>query len=155
MWQSKWNFYIGATHNQLESDRNAKPTNFGVYMKFITLMFALSSLPTFAASIHSAKLDATQENLLIDVSYGGGCRKHEFSVRVYMCGESFPLSCNAKLVEKIEGGADHCEAIISETVKINLKANDLADDFYRDAVITIEGDRNYRGETTSATVRLP
>ncbi len=50
-------------------------------MKFITLALVLSSFSSFAATLHSAKLDAAKKNILVDVSYGGGCKKHTFRDR--------------------------------------------------------------------------
>jgi len=124
-------------------------------MKFIALAFALSSLSSFGATVHSAKLDALKENVLVDVSYGGGCKKHTFSLKLSGCQETYPVSCKAKLIEHIEGGFDMCEAIISETVKINLRKYDLVDSYFRNGTLTIIGDMNMNGKPSSATVILP
>lgn len=124
-------------------------------MKLIALVVALSSFSSFAASVHSAKLDASQKNILVDVSYGGGCKKHTFSLSLTLCAETFPLMCNARLVETIEGGFDPCEAIVGETVKINLEKNGFLDGYFNEALIRITGDKDSRGVETSATVKLP
>ncbi len=124
-------------------------------MKFITLMLALSSLSSFAATVHKAKLDAKKENILVDVSYGGGCKKHTFTLNVGACMETYPVRCTAALVEKTVGGLDMCEAIISETVKINLAKYRLDESYYAGGSLTITGDMNMNGKPSSATVVLP
>lgn len=124
-------------------------------MKFIALALAMSSLSSFAATVHSAKLDATKENILVDVSYGGGCKKHTFSLNMKGCAESFPVKCQAQLVRKTVGGFDMCEAIIGETVKINLAKYRLDESYYSRGSLTITGDMNSNGKPSSATVILP
>lgn len=124
-------------------------------MKFIALALALSSLSSFAATVHSAKLDALNENVLVDISYGGGCKKHTFSITLSGCQETYPVSCQAKLIEKIEGGFDPCEALVGETVKINLRKNNLDDSYFSNGTLTILGDLNMNGKPSSATVKLP
>ena len=124
-------------------------------MKFLALALALSSFSSIAATVHSAKLDAAQKNILVDVSYGGGCKKHNFSLQLVLCAETYPVMCTAKLVETVENGPDLCEAIVSQTVKINLEKNGFLDGYYTDALIRIEGDKDSRGVESSATVRLP
>lgn len=124
-------------------------------MKFLAMVIALTSLSAFGASVHSAKLDASQKNILVDVSYGGGCKKHNFALSLILCAETFPLICTAKLVETVENGPDLCEAIVAQTVKINLEKNGFLDGYYTNALIRIEGDKDSRGIETSATVTLP
>lgn len=121
----------------------------------ILLAFSLCAFQAGAAEVRGARLDANKKNLLIDVTYGGGCAKHTFKLAVGACRESFPVSCDAVLIEKISGGVDLCEAIISETVKINLKRAGLTDPYYRQGSLTIFGDQMFNGETSQATVKLP
>lgn len=115
----------------------------------------LSSFTAQAAEVLSATLDAAGKNILVDVSYGGGCKKHTFSLKVGGCLESMPVQCTAILVETIEGGVDFCEAIIHTTAKINLKKAGLSGSYYKKASLKIVGDKNFRGETSQATVTLP
>ncbi len=124
-------------------------------MKFFALMLALSSAQTFAATVHSAKLDASKKNILVDVSYGGGCKKHTFSLKVGACQETYPVGCTADLVEKVEGGFDACEAIVGQTVKINLAKYRLDEAYYANGSLTIKGDKDMSGKPSSATVILP
>ena len=124
-------------------------------MKFIALVLAMSSLSSFAATVHSAKLDPAQKNILVDVSYGGGCKKHTFTIKLEGCRETYPVSCDAQLVEKIEGGFDACEAIVGQTVKINLAKYRLDEAYYANGSLTIKGDKDMSGKPSSATVKLP
>lgn len=125
-------------------------------MKYILPITFLISLTSQAAVVNSAKLDASKENILIDVTYSGGCHKHTFALDLNpSCKETFPVQCSAALVEVIEGGFDPCEAIITTTAVINLKELNLDDSYYSGAYLTISGDVGPRGKRTSAAVTLP
>lgn len=124
-------------------------------MKFIALFLALSSVSSFAATVHSAKLDAAKKNILVDVSYGGGCKKHNFTLKVGMCLESYPVQCSAELVETTVGGPDLCEAIVGQTVTLNLAKYRLDEGYYAGGSLTITGDKDMNGKPSSATIRLP
>ena len=124
-------------------------------MKFIAFALAFSSLSSFAATVHSAKLDAARKNILVDVSYGGGCKKHTFSLDLKGCAETYPVKCQANLVHKTIGGLDMCEAIIGETVTINLAKYRLDEAYYTRGSLTIKGDLDMNGKPSSATVILP
>lgn len=116
-------------------------------------LIGLVNANAFAAYVKSAKLDAQKKNILVDVSYGGGCGDHEFSLQVGECLETFPAQCSAKLIEKTN---DNCEALISATVTISLEQYGLTDSYYQRASLTIMGDKNEQtNNPTSATVRLP
>jgi hypothetical protein len=108
-----------------------------------------------AAEVLSAKLDAAKKNILVDVSYGGGCKDHVFKLKLGGCLESFPVQCSAQLVETVVDGPDFCEAIVGETVKFSLKKYGLTDGYFKGGSLTIIGDKNFRGEDSSATVTLP
>ncbi len=124
-------------------------------MKFIAMVLALSSLSSFAATVHSAKLDASKKNILVDVSYGGGCKKHTFSLKLVTCQETYPVTCIANLVEKVEGGFDACEAIISETVTLELAKYRLDEAYYARGTLIILGDNTVAGTPSAAAVGLP
>lgn len=119
-------------------------------MKLITLMLLSLSLSANAAEVLSAKLDASKKNILVDVRYGGGCKKHEFSLKLGACLESYPVQCSADLIETIEGGFDACESIRMETAVISLKKAGLTDTYFERARLTILGDNE-----SSATIKLP
>ncbi len=125
-------------------------------MKLKLLVLAtLLTAGAHAAEVRSANLDAAGKNILVDVSYGGGCKEHTFKLKLAGCLESFPVQCSAQLVETVVGGPDFCEAIISKTVKFSLKKYRLTDGYYKGGSLTILGDKNFRGEDSSATVILP
>lgn len=124
-------------------------------MKFIALALALSSLSSFAATVHSAKLDATKKNILVDVSYSGGRKKHTFSLKVGACLETYPVRCSAELIEKTVSGPDMCEALVGQTVTINLAKYRLDEAYYAGGSLTITGDLNMNGKPSSGMVVLP
>lgn len=123
-------------------------------LKLLALTLVLSS-GTHAAEVLSANLDAAKKNILVDVSYGGGCKEHTFKLKLGGCLESLPVQCSAQLVETVVGGPDFCEAIVGKTVKFSLKKYGLTDAYFKGGSLTILGDKNFRGEDSSATVVLP
>lgn len=124
-------------------------------MKFIAMILALSSVSSFAATVHSAKLDASEKNILVDVSYSGGCKEHVFKLKLGACMETYPVQCKAELVEKVVNGPDLCEAIVGKTVKINLAKYKLDDSYFAGGSLTITGDKDMSGKPSKATVVLP
>lgn len=124
-------------------------------MKFIAIALALTSFSAFSATVLSAKLDANKENILVDVSYGGGCKKHVFDLKLSGCLETFPVRCFGALTEKTIGGPDLCEAIVGQTVVLNLAKYRLDEAYYAKGSLTITGDIEISGKPSSATVRLP
>lgn len=117
--------------------------------------FALISLASYAAEVVEAKLDESQENIEVTVRYGGGCKEHDFSLELTGCLEISPVQCEAKLVEKVIGGPDFCEAYITKVVVFNLSKMGLGDEYYRSATLTITGDGDRNGLESSASVVLP
>ena len=108
----------------------------------------------FAAQVLKVKLDSSKKNLLIDVRYGGGCKKHEFSLKVGGCAESMPVQCRVKLMHNSNG--DFCEAIKFETVVISLKDAGVVGSYYNRAFLTILGDIDPQtNKPSQATVQLP
>jgi len=107
----------------------------------------------FGAMIKSAKLDAENEYILIDVTYGGGCGDHKFSLKARSCFETAPVQCKANLIEDTH---DPCEALISGTVVIPLQKYGFTDPYYKDGTLTITGDKDWQtNQPSAATVRLP
>jgi hypothetical protein len=124
-------------------------------MKKMLMVGVLSLMATqsFGAEVKSAKLDASKKNILIDVTYGGGCGKHDFSLQVGACMETSPVKCSAQLVHKTD---DACEAIIGETIVISLEKARLTDSYYKRASLTITGDKDWQTNMPSqVNVRLP
>jgi hypothetical protein len=125
----------------------------GVSMKTIAIILALCSFSSFAATVHRANIDASGKNILISISYAGGCKKHTFSLKMGGCLESFPVQCSAVLVDK--GNGDPCEAIVSQTIAMNIAKYRLDESYYAGGSLTITGDRDMSGKPSSATVKLP
>lgn len=114
---------------------------------------SLTATQTFAAQIRSARLDASKKNILIDVTYGGGCGKHSFKLDLKGCAESYPVQCQAELVHQTK---DMCEALIGNTVVISLADYGLNTSYYSKGSLTITGDQDWQNKKpSSATVFLP
>jgi hypothetical protein len=108
---------------------------------------------SFSATVKSAKLDDAKKNILIDVMYGGGCGKHDFSLQVNSCMESYPVQCSAQLVHVTN---DHCEALIHTTVVIPLAQYKLDTQYFKQGSLQILGDVDWQtNKASSAVVRLP
>lgn len=117
------------------------------------VLLSLFASQSFAAEIIGASVDKMKGNLLLDVSYGGGCGTHDFSLKLEGCYESYPVQCEAQLVHVSN---DSCEAIIRKIVVIPLSANGLLNSYYKRGRLTIKGDVNWRTDKPSfATVTLP
>ena len=123
---------------------------------------AFAAVTAEATMIRDARIDSTGKNLLLDVTYGGGCGEHDFSLELQGCAESFPAQCTAKLIHRTQ---DFCEALISKTVTVNLAQNGIKGSYYSEASLQVYVDMNGNGKQdkndlgmlseTSAVVRLP
>ncbi len=119
----------------------------------LTALITLISTQTFAATVRGARLDASKKAILVDVTYGGGCGKHDFSLEVSGCFESMPAQCSANLIHKSQ---DACEALISKTVVLSLSDYKLNTRYFSKASLTITGDLDWQTKKPSAaTVVLP
>lgn len=101
-----------------------------------------------AAEVRSGYVDEARGLLTLEVVYSGGCKKHDFALELQLCRETFPVQCEAKLVDNTND--DFCEALVSEQVTFSLKAEGLSDPYYSRGSLRISGDRN-----TSVDVVLP
>ncbi len=124
-------------------------------MKALALIFALTSFGAVAATVHSAKLDKTKKNILVEISYSGGCKTHKFNLKMGACLETYPVTCSAELKETTVGGPDLCEALVGETVTLNLSQYRLDEAYYAGGSLTITGDNDANGKPSSAIVVLP
>ncbi len=122
-------------------------------MKTFLLALILSS-EAFAAQVNSAKFNQARDKILVSVTYGGGCEKHDFTLKLIACRESFPVQCDAQLIESTDR-PDLCEAIITETVEFDIRDYGLDDLYYSGAFLKILGDKNFNGRRSSATISLP
>ncbi len=122
----------------------------------VIAVLCLTVSQSFAAIVRSAKLDKTLRNILIDIEYSGGCKEHKFKLVPGPCFETYPLQCNAKLVDETQD--DFCEAFIFQTISIPLtQINiDLNDEYYSGAHLYITGDKDYKTKKDSeAFIILP
>jgi len=114
----------------------------------LSMVLALGAITAQAATIKSAKMNEKKGVIVLEVSYGGGFMDHNFSLKVGACRESFPVQCDAVLVDS--GAADGAEAYIQETVEISLEEAGLNESYYTRASLTIIG-----SDKSEATIRLP
>jgi len=106
-----------------------------------------------AAVVKAAKMDDAKANILIEVTYAGGCGRHDFSLQVGGCLESLPVQCTVELIHKTD---DMCEAFVRETIAISLAESGLTDRYFERAFLTIVGDKAWNTDKrSSANVRLP
>lgn len=125
-------------------------------MKLLVIAMVMFSLSAFAGMVKSAQLDDSQENILVDVVYVGGCQEHKFTFKLNpTCLESMPVQCSGVMIESIQGGFDPCEALITKTVKVNLQKHNLTDSYFAGASLIISGDVGFDGQPTQAHVTLP
>ncbi len=93
-------------------------------MKTLLLSVLLISNSAFAAFVQSAKLDRSLQNLLVTVSYSGGCAEHKFELSGISCSRSMPAKCVTE-IKDITEVPDYCEAFITKTVKFNLEQHGI------------------------------
>ncbi len=115
-----------------------------------SMVLATALLPSLAvgAEIRSGTLDESRGTITLEVTYAGGCKKHDFDLDVQLCRESFPVQCEAKLVDKTKD--DFCEALVSAEVTFSLKGEGLTDPYYSGGSLRISGDNG-----SSADFKLP
>lgn len=115
-----------------------------------SMVLAAALLPSFAsgAEIRSGSLDESRGVITLDVIYSGGCKKHDFELDLQLCRESFPVQCEAKLVDKTTD--DYCEALVARQVTFSLKDEGLLDKYYSGGSLRITGDAQ-----SSVTLTLP
>lgn len=100
------------------------------------------------AEIRSGALDESRGTITLDVVYAGGCKKHDFQLDLQLCRETFPVQCEAKLVDNTKD--DFCEALVSEEVTFSLAGEGLADPYYSGGSLRISGDNG-----SSVDLKLP
>ena len=119
---------------------------------FLALAVLCTSLSSTAAIVNGARLDAAGKNVILTLTYGGGCRDHKFTLKKGdFCLESYPMQCGAEVIETVVNGPDICEAIITKEVKFSIKRNRLSSATYW----TFTGDIDQTGRESRATVLIP
>lgn len=82
----------------------------------ILVIISLLSSAAMGAQIVSGSYDVSSDSVILEVVYPGGCKEHEFQVRLNMCNRAVPTSCNAELVDMVTD--DFCRGLIQKTVVI-------------------------------------
>lgn len=99
-------------------------------------------------NIQNGRYNAETKAIEINVQYGGGCKEHKFQLQMGFCVKTYPLQCNAKLIDLTTD--DYCEAFISRTVSISIHEAGLDDRYYTGASIKIQGAGN-----SNVSITLP
>lgn len=120
----------------------------------VCVSLVMLSLQSFAAQVLSARFDSSREYILVEVSYGGGCKPHQFNLKMNECMETFPVQCSAELQDLTKD--DDCTKKVHATVVLPLSKYKLNDSNYKGAYLTITGDKNpITNKTTYSQVTLP
>ncbi|UJR11211.1 hypothetical protein I4U23_015392 [Adineta vaga] len=98
--------------------------------------------------IKDARYNKQTKTIDINLQYSGGCAEHKFELKMGTCRESYPVQCDAKLVDLTLD--DYCDAIIGRQISINIQTVGLDTSYYTGASIQISG-----GANTKATIVLP
>lgn len=114
-----------------------------------TLVLIALSSPALATEVRSAKLDTNGENIIVNLTYHGGCAQHKFELNIEPCAESFPAQCKATVVD-VSKQIDRCEAIVPATVVFNIAKHGLNKPYYSGASLSISG-----ATSAAATITLP
>ncbi|CAF4728771.1 unnamed protein product [Rotaria sp. Silwood1] len=90
--------------------------------------------------IQDGRYNSKTKTIEINVQYGGGCAEHKFQLEVGTCLESYPVQCDAKLIDLTTN--DYCEAFIQRKVLIGLHEAGLDNNYYTGASVLIHGARD-------------
>lgn len=81
----------------------------------------LGEFPQESTPITIEKAEIVGNELLLEVSYGGGCQEHEFKlIGSEMISKSLPPIRTIKLIHN--GNNDLCKALIMQTLKYDISA---------------------------------
>jgi hypothetical protein len=120
---------------------------------FIAMILVLISNYSSAAIVKSASVDEKGENLLVEVTYSGGCGAHRFNLKYDGCFATTPAACEVMLVEKTK---DFCEKLIHETLTFSLTTYKLNELPFKGSLLTIFGAFDLSSKAPSrVSVQLP
>ena len=114
----------------------------------LTMTFFALSSASFAAEIGSGHFNEETKSIELNVTYGGGCGDHEFSLIFGKCFETRVVSCDVQLIEATDDLL--CQAVITTTISIPVPSEILNDKYYSGANLTISGDN-----ASKPLVKLP
>ena len=83
----------------------------------IATVLTLLSINAFAAEITGGMYDKSSDDIVLNVVYQGGCKDHNFEIKIEMCNRAVPATCTAKLVDRTED--DVCRGFVQKTVRIS------------------------------------
>ena len=112
-----------------------------VLLNFFT-MILMQNMPRIQRGYYNTETKAIE----IDIQYSGGCAKHEFRLQIEACRESYPVQCDANLIDLTTN--DFCEAFLHQKVSIGMHEAGLDDEYYRGASIAIHGSGNSKAYIT-------
>jgi hypothetical protein len=121
----------------------------GLMKYWIIGLMSLVGANAFAVQVTSAELDAELKNIVVSVTYGGGCSSHKFSLKMGKCTRSFPVHCTAVVTDRTD---DHCRALFFRKIVFSLEEYGLNSQYFSGATLRIRGDGDTR---SSALVVLP
>lgn len=122
----------------------------------LSIAILASSLSAFAYTykpeVVAAAVDASKQTLTVTVRHGGGCGEHNYSLKMGLCLETYPVQCSAELFDDTE---DYCEAYLTNEVVFTFRELGLNNSYFNGASLTITGAQLRNGQESSATVKLP
>lgn len=84
------------------------------------LSFDLDSIHIDDFSINDVRIDEVADFIIFEVSYGGGCKEHQFHLySTYGILYSNPPGCLVYLSH--DGNNDYCKAMVTKTISFSLK----------------------------------
>ncbi|CAF1451670.1 unnamed protein product [Rotaria sordida] len=106
-----------------------------VLLTFFTIIFAQNT-----PNIQDGRYNSKTKTIELNVQYSGGCDEHKFQLKIGTCLESYPVQCDAKLIDLTTN--DYCKALIQRKVLIDLHEAGLDNSYYTGASILIHGARD-------------
>lgn len=101
-----------------------------------------------APLIQGGRYNSKTESIDINIQYGGGCAEHEFQLQIGACRETYPVQCDAKLIDLTTN--DYCKALIYRKISIDIHKAGLHTSYYTGASIQIHG-----AGTSKVLITLP
>jgi hypothetical protein len=101
-------------------DTIAPPVLNSTEMQDITMSSDYNSIQLFTDSLTIQKVDMNKDSLQLIVSYGGGCKSHQFA----LYGLAGFLKSNppaAEIYLSHNGNGDSCKELITQEIKFNLE----------------------------------
>ena len=111
-------------------------------MKFVLTMMIFCNIFITVSTESSPRIlggryNRRSKSIDLNVEYGGGCFKHQFQLRIGACRESYPVQCDAVLIDLTPN--DQCARMSRRKVSFKLDDVGLNTSYYSGAKITIQG----------------